>query len=82
MRRRRGRNCIVSSFRLGEEHGADAAEDSFGVKTIDKAPKMSESTRIREAYFTEFAEKVQAMKSNVPIQLSGGMFAPSATEGF
>ena len=37
---------------------------------------MSESTRIREAYFTEFAEKVQAMQSKVPIQLSGGLFSP------
>ena len=34
---------------------------------------MSESTRIREAYFTEFAERVQGLNSKVPIQLSGGM---------
>lgn len=33
---------------------------------------MSESTRIREAYFTEFAERVQDLNSTVPIQLSGG----------
>ena len=39
---------------------------------MDKAPKMSESTRIREAYFTEFAERVQDLDSNTPIQLSGG----------
>lgn len=39
---------------------------------MDKAPTMSESTRIREAYFTEFAERVQELDSNVPIQLSGG----------
>jgi hypothetical protein len=58
--------------------GADAAGDSFAAKTLDKAPKMSESTRIREAYFTEFAEKVQAMNSKVPIQLSGGMASFSA----
>lgn len=58
--------------------GADAAGDSFAAKTLDKAPKMSESTRIREAYFTEFAEKVQAMNSKVPIQLSGGMCSSSA----
>lgn len=30
------------------------------------------SPRIREGFFTDFAEKVQAMKSPVPIQLSGG----------
>ena len=33
---------------------------------------MSESTRIREAYFTDFAERVQDLESNIPIQLSGG----------
>ncbi len=42
------------------------------MKTLDKAPKISESTRIREAYFTEFAERVQGLNSTVPIQLSGG----------
>lgn len=46
--------------------------NSFPSKTISKAPKMRESTRIREAFFTEFAEKIQAMKSPIPIQLSGG----------
>ena len=48
------------------------SKDSFGSKTLDKAPKMSESTRIREAYFTDFAERVQALHATVPIQLSGG----------
>lgn len=46
-------------------------EGSFDKKTIDKAPKRS-STRIREAYFTEFADKVKGLKTDVPIQLSGG----------
>ena len=46
--------------------------DSFGSKSVDKAPKMSESTRIMEAYFTEFAERVQALQSSMPTQLSGG----------
>lgn len=46
--------------------------NSFPSKTISKAPKMRESTRIREAFFIEFAEKVQAMESPIPIQLSGG----------
>lgn len=45
--------------------------DSFGSKSIDKAPKR-ESTRIREGYFTEFAERVEGLNSRVPIQLSGG----------
>ncbi|MCJ1405093.1 hypothetical protein MMC11_008319 [Xylographa trunciseda] len=58
---------------------ADEGLDSFGTKTIDKAPQISESTRIREAYFTEFAEKVQAMQSKVPIQLSGGPSPPAHT---
>lgn len=33
---------------------------------------MSESTRIREGFFTDFAEKVQFLDTKVPIQLSGG----------
>ena len=53
-------------------HRLIAVKDSFGTKTIDKAPVLSESTRIREAYFTDFAERVQALDSNVPVQLSGG----------
>lgn len=44
---------------------------SFDKKTMSTAPTRS-STRIREAFFTDFAEKVQALKSSVPIQLSGG----------
>ena len=39
---------------------------------------MSESTRIREAYFTEFAERVQGLNSSVPIQLSGGDYLSAA----
>ena len=34
---------------------------------------MKETTRIREAFFTEFAEKVLSIESRVPIQLSGGL---------
>lgn len=45
---------------------------SFGTNSIHKAPQRAEPTRIREAYFTEFAEKVQHLDSKVPIQLSGG----------
>lgn len=37
---------------------------------------MRSSTRIREGFYTEFAEKVQALHSAVPIQLSGGMRYP------
>jgi 2,4-dienoyl-CoA reductase-like NADH-dependent reductase (Old Yellow Enzyme family) len=54
------------------ENKTSGLHQSFGKKTMDKAPKMRESTRIREAFFTEFAEKVQALESKVPIQLSGG----------
>lgn len=46
--------------------------NSFGAKTMSKGKVMKESTRIRESFFTDFAEKAQAMKSDVPIQLSGG----------
>ncbi|KAI9817847.1 MAG: hypothetical protein M1827_000966 [Pycnora praestabilis] len=54
------------------ENKTSGLHQSFGKKSLEKAPKMRESTRIREAYFTEFAERVQGLKSNVPIQLSGG----------
>lgn len=53
------------------ENKTSKLHNSFDTKTMDKAPKR-ESTRIREAFFTEFAEKVQDLKSPVPIQLSGG----------
>ena len=33
---------------------------------------MKESTRIREAFYTDFSKKVKAMESSVPVQLSGG----------
>ena len=39
---------------------------------MSQAPKMRESTRIREAFFTDFAERVQQISSPVPVQLSGG----------
>jgi 2,4-dienoyl-CoA reductase-like NADH-dependent reductase (Old Yellow Enzyme family) len=54
------------------EQATSKLHGSFGKKTIDTAPKMRESTRIREGFFTDFAEQVQALKSPVPIQLSGG----------
>ncbi|EME43373.1 hypothetical protein DOTSEDRAFT_72697 [Dothistroma septosporum NZE10] len=54
------------------EQKTSGLQSSFGKKTISEAPKMTESTRIREAFFTDFAEKVQALDSPIPIQLSGG----------
>ena len=45
---------------------------NFDKKTMNKAPTRSESTRIREGFFTDFAEKVQGLNSPTPIQLSGG----------
>ncbi|MCJ1308426.1 hypothetical protein MMC25_002079 [Agyrium rufum] len=54
------------------ENATSKLHNSFDKPSLDKAPKVSESTRIREAYFTDFAEKVQQLESNVPIQLSGG----------
>lgn len=38
---------------------------------MSKAPTKS-STAIREAYYTDFAERVRALHSPTPIQLSGG----------
>jgi 2,4-dienoyl-CoA reductase-like NADH-dependent reductase (Old Yellow Enzyme family) len=47
--------------------------NSFGAQSLSVAPKIKESTRIREAYFTEFAERVaQIPGEKCPLQLSGG----------
>lgn len=54
------------------ENKTSKLHNSFGAASIGKAPQKRESTRIREAFFTDFAEKVQALGSDVPIQLSGG----------
>lgn len=62
------------------EQKTSGLHNSFSKQMISKAPIRS-STRIRESFFTEFAEKVQALQSSapadapmrkVPIQLSGG----------
>lgn len=46
---------------------------SFAKKSLEQVPKKKESTRIREAYFTEFAERVRDIQGKrCPIQLSGG----------
>ena len=44
----------------------------FTKKSMAKAPVKKESTRIRESFFADFAEKIQGLGSSVPIQLSGG----------
>ncbi|KAK3109771.1 hypothetical protein LTR53_016614 [Teratosphaeriaceae sp. CCFEE 6253] len=46
--------------------------NSFGAKTVANGTKMKESTRIREAFYTDFADRVMKGASNVPVQLSGG----------
>jgi len=48
--------------------------NSIAGQSLQKASEMpkKESTRLREAFFTEFAESVQVLGSEVPIQLSGG----------
>jgi len=47
--------------------------NSFGTQSLRTAPKIKESTRIREAYYTEFAERVVKIDGlKCPIQLSGG----------
>ncbi|MCJ1373381.1 hypothetical protein MMC20_004609 [Loxospora ochrophaea] len=60
------------------ENKTSRLHNSFGSRSISQAPRMSESTRIREAYFTEFAERVQGLNSSVPIQLSGGDYLSAA----
>ncbi|KAF2767163.1 FMN-linked oxidoreductase [Teratosphaeria nubilosa] len=46
--------------------------NSFGKKTMERGQIMKESTRIREAFYTEIADSVMKMKSDIPVQLSGG----------
>lgn len=55
------------------EQKTSGLHNSFGSRTMRKGVKMKESTRIREAFYTDFAEKVKAVDSPVPIQLSGGL---------
>lgn len=46
---------------------------SFEEKSISTAPRIRSSTRIREAFYTEFAERVaQIQGTKCPLQLSGG----------
>ena len=54
------------------EQKTSGLHNSFGKRTMSRGQKMNSSTRIREAFFTDFAEQVKAMGSDVPIQLSGG----------
>lgn len=55
------------------EQRTSGLHNSFGVKSLSVAPKIKESTRIRESYFTEFAERLaQIPGTKCPIQLSGG----------
>lgn len=53
------------------EQTSSKLHNSFATKTLEKAPVRS-STRIREAYFTEFAERIKDLNTKCPIQLSGG----------
>ena len=54
------------------ENATSKLHNSFGDKSIERAPERKATTRIREAFFTDFAERVQGLRSEVPIQLSGG----------
>ena len=53
--------------------------DSFKTKSITKAPVIKESTRVRESFFSDFAERVVGIPNprGVKIQLSGGQFTMS-----
>lgn len=51
----------------------DTVEISTGnAENATSKPERKASTRIQEAFFTDFAEQVQRLKIYVPIQLSGG----------
>lgn len=60
----------ISGGNAEQKH--DGLRNSFGKKTMDRAPKIKESTRIREAFYTEFCERIQALDPPIPVQLSGG----------
>lgn len=53
------------------EQTSSKLHNSFDKRSLSAAPKRA-STRIREAFFTDFAERVQTLNSPTPIQLSGG----------
>ncbi|KAL2074101.1 hypothetical protein VTL71DRAFT_7879 [Oculimacula yallundae] len=55
------------------EQRSSGLHNSFATQSLEKAPKIKASTRIREAYYTEFAERVVKIEgSKCHIQLSGG----------
>lgn len=55
------------------EQRSSGLHNSFGAQSLETAPKIRQSTRIREAYYTEFAERVVKIEGSAcPIQLSGG----------
>ena len=53
------------------EQKSSKLHNSFGNRSLEKVPKR-DSTRIREAAFIDFAERVEQMQPMIPIQLSGG----------
>jgi 2,4-dienoyl-CoA reductase-like NADH-dependent reductase (Old Yellow Enzyme family) len=55
------------------EQRSSGLHNSFTKQSLEKAPKIRESTRIREAFYTEFAERVSLIEGvKCPLQLSGG----------
>lgn len=61
-----GGNAEASSTGTSRLHAALRAK-SLGTAP---PPPVKDSTRIRECFFTDFAEKVKAIETNVPVQLS------------
>ena len=53
------------------EQKTSKLHNSFNDKSLERAPKRT-STRIREAAFVEFAERLEKLHPKIPIQLSGG----------
>lgn len=55
------------------EQKTSGVANSFTAQSISIAPRIKESTRIREAYFTTFCERIaQLPGTKCPVQLSGG----------
>ncbi|KAH9834380.1 NADPH dehydrogenase [Teratosphaeria destructans] len=56
----------------GLEQKHSGLHNSFGQKTRARGQQMRAGTRLREAFYTAFADRVTAVPSDVPVQLSGG----------
>lgn len=65
-------HMVETSGGSAEQNQKGRLLGSSSERSLAKAPIKTESTRIRESFFTDFAERVQALNPIIPIQVSGG----------